>query len=385
MIDGEKFLEHPIRWGMVGGGRGSQIGYIHRSSALRDQNFDLVAGAFDIDPDRGRDFGIKCHVDPERCYPDYQTMFAEEAKRPDGIQAVSIATPNFTHYEIAKAALNAGLHVYCEKPMCFWAEEAEALEKLAKEKNRVMFVSYGYCGHQMIEQARRMVENGDLGNIRIVNMQFAHGAHNVAVEKKSASTAWRVDPKKAGPSYVLGDVGTHMVYLQEAILPHMNIKRLMCSKQTFVEGRPLEDNAMTIMEYDNGAIGYIWSSCVNAGSEFGARFRIVGEKASIAWDVEHPNQLHYEVQGQAQSTMQRGAAYLYDTALRDDRIGGGHPEGLFESWSNLYTKFAHAIDKCDKGEAVDFWYPDVHAGVLGVKWVDKCVESANNDSKWVEF
>lgn len=385
MIDGEKFLEHPIRWGMVGGGRGSQIGYIHRSSALRDQNFDLVAGAFDIDPDRGRDFGIKCHVDPERCYPDYQTMFAEEAKRPDGIQAVSIATPNFTHYEIAKAALNAGLHVYCEKPMCFWAEEAEELEKLAKEKNRVMFVSYGYCGHQMIEQARRMVENGDLGNIRIVNMQFAHGAHNVAVEKKSASTAWRVDPKKAGPSYVLGDVGTHMVYLQEAILPHMNIKRLMCSKQTFVEGRPLEDNAMTIMEYDNGAIGYIWSSCVNAGSEFGARFRIVGEKASIAWDVEHPNQLHYEVQGQAQSTMQRGAAYLYDTALRDDRIGGGHPEGLFESWSNLYTRFAHAIDKCDKGEAVDFWYPDVHAGVLGVKWVDKCVESANNDSKWVEF
>ncbi|WP_278834545.1 Gfo/Idh/MocA family protein [Mitsuokella multacida] len=385
MIDGERFLEHPIRWGMVGGGRGSQIGYIHRSSALRDQNFELVAGAFDIDPERGRDFGIKCNVDPARCYPDYKTMFAEEAKRPDGIQAVSIATPNFTHYEIAKAALEAGLHVYCEKPMCFWTKDAEELERLAKEKNRVMFVSYGYCGHQMIEQARRMVENGDLGKIRIVNMQFAHGAHNVAVEKKSASTAWRVNPKKAGPAYVLGDVGTHMVYLQEAILPHMNIKRLMCSKQTFVEGRPLEDNAMTIMEYDNGAIGYIWSSCVNAGSEFGARFRIVGEKASIAWDVEHPNQLHYEVQGKPQCTMQRAASYLYDTAKRDDRIGGGHPEGLFESWSNLYTKFAHAIDKCEKGEPIDFWYPDVHAGVLGVKWVDKCVESANHDSKWVEF
>ena len=142
---------------------------------------------------------------------------------------------------------------------------------------------------------------------------------------------------------------------------------------------------MTIQEYDNGAVGYIWSSCVNAGSEFGARFRIVGEKASIAWDVEHPNQLHYEVQGNAQSVMQRGAGYLYSEALADDRIGGGHPEGLFESWSNLYTKFAKAIDKTEKGEKIDFWYPDIHAGVLGVKWVEKCAESGNRGGEWIAF
>lgn len=385
MINGEKIVEQPIRWAMIGGGRGSQIGYIHRSAALRDANFQLVAGAFDIDSARGEEFGKNLYVDPSRCYPDYKTLIAEEAKRPDGVQAVSIATPNFTHYEIAKAALEAGLHVYCEKPLCFTIEEAEELEALVKKTGKVMFLSYGYCGHQMIEQARQMIARGDLGKIRIINMQFAHGAHNVAVEKKSASTAWRVDPKKAGPAYVLGDVGTHMVYLSEAILPDMNITRLMCSKQSFVEGRALEDNAMTIMEYDNGAIGYIWSSCVNAGSEFGARFRIVGEKASIAWDVEHPNQLAYEVQGKAQSVMQRGAGYLYPEAVADDRIGGGHPEGLFESWSNLYTRFAKAIDRCEKGEEIDFWYPDIHAGVLGVKWVDKCVESADNDSAWIKF
>lgn len=385
MINGEKIVEQPIRWAMIGGGRGSQIGYIHRSAALRDANFQLVAGAFDIDPARGEEFGKNLYVDPSRCYPDYKTLIAEEAKRPDGVQAVSIATPNFTHYEIAKAALEAGLNVYCEKPLCFTIEEAEELEALVKKTGKVMFLSYGYCGHQMIEQARQMIARGDLGKIRIINMQFAHGAHNVAVEKKSASTAWRVDPKKAGPAYVLGDVGTHMVYLSEAILPDMNITRLMCSRQSFVEGRALEDNAMTIMEYDNGAIGYIWSSCVNAGSEFGARFRIVGEKASIAWDVEHPNQLAYEVQGKAQSVMQRGAGYLYPEAVADDRIGGGHPEGLFESWSNLYTRFAKAIDRCEKGEEIDFWYPDIHAGVLGVKWVDKCVESADNDSAWIKF
>ncbi|WP_394273142.1 Gfo/Idh/MocA family protein [Butyricicoccus sp.] len=385
MINGEKIVEQPIRWAMIGGGRGSQIGYIHRSAALRDANFELVAGAFDVDPERGRDFGIKCHVDPDRCYPDYKTLIAEEAKRPDGVQAVSIATPNFTHFEIAKAALEAGLHVYCEKPLCFTTEEAEELEALVKKSGKVMFISYGYCGHQMIEQARQMIARGDLGKIRIINMQFAHGAHNVAVEKKSGSTAWRVDPKKAGPAYVLGDVGTHMVYLSEAMMPEMNIKRLMCSKQSFVEGRQLEDNAMTIMEYDNGAIGYIWSSCVNAGSEFGARFRIVGEKASIAWDVEHPNQLAYEVQGKPQSVMQRGAGYLYPEAVADDRIGGGHPEGLFESWSNLYTRFAKAIDKNEKGEEIDFWYPDIHAGVLGVKWVEKCAQSGDQGGVWVDF
>lgn len=385
MINGEKVVEHPIRWAMIGGGRGSQIGYIHRSAALRDANFELVAGAFDVDPERGKDFGKNLHVDPERCYPDYKTLIEEEAKRSDGVQAVSIATPNFTHYEIAKAALEAGLHVYCEKPLCFTTEQAEELEALVKKSGKVMFISYGYCGHQMIEQARRMIENGDLGEIRIVNMQFAHGAHNVAVEKKSGSTAWRVDPKKAGPAYVLGDVGTHMLYLSEAMMPKLNIKRLMCSKQSFVEGRQLEDNAMTIMEYDNGAVGYIWSSCVNAGSEFGARFRIVGEKASIAWDVEHPNQLAYEVQGKPQSVMQRGAGYLYPEAVADDRIGGGHPEGLFESWSNLYTRFAKAIDKNEKGEQIDFWYPDIHSGVVGVKWVEKCTESGDKGGTWIDF
>lgn len=199
MYYGEKRVENPIRWGMVGGGKGAQIGYIHRSSALRDFNFTLVAGAFDIDPARGREFGASLHVDPARCYPDYKTMFAAEAERPDGIQAVSIATPNFTHFEIAKAALEAGLHVYCEKPMCFTTAEADELEALVQKTGRIMFVSYGYAGHQMIDQARKMIADGDLGKIRIINMQFAHGYHNVAVEKSAGSTAWRVDPKRPAP------------------------------------------------------------------------------------------------------------------------------------------------------------------------------------------
>ena len=386
MYYGEKKIEKPIRWAMVGGGKGSQIGYIHRSAAMRDFNFDLVAGAFDIDPERGREFGKQLHVDEDRCYPDYKTMFAKEAKRQDGIQAVSIATPNGTHFEITKAALLAGLHVVCEKPLCFTTEEAEELEALAAKQNKIVGVTYGYAGHQVIEEARQLIAEGMLGKIRIVNMQFSHGFHNVAVEKNTASTKWRGDPKVAGPSYVLGDVGTHPLYLSEVMLPDMKIKRLMCSRQSFVESRkPLEDNAMTIMEYDNGAVGYVWSCCVNCGSMHGQKIRVIGEKASIEWWDEHPNQLTYEVQNEPVRVLERGMGYLAPSALEEDRIGAGHPEGLFEAWSNLYSRFAQAMDACDRGENVEFWYPNVHAGAEGVRWVENCVQSADQGAQWVDY
>lgn len=387
MIYGEKKVKKPIRWAMVGGGRGSQIGYIHRSSALRDNNFQLVAGAFDIDPERGKDFGMNLHVAAERCYPDYKIMFEQEAKREDGIQAVSIATPNGTHYEICKAALNAGLHAVCEKPLCFTTEQAKELEALVKKKNRVVGVTYGYAGHQVIEQARQMIANGDLGEIRIVNMQFAHGFHSAAVELDNPSTRWRVDPKIVGPSYVLGDLGTHPLFLSEVMLPNLKIKKLLCTRQSFVKSRaPLEDNAYTIMEYDNGAIGTVWSSCVNAGSMHGQKIRVIGSKASIEWWDEQPNQLRYEIQGKPAQILERGMDYLYQEALADDRIGGGHPEGLFEAWSNLYSRFAMSMEASDRGKTLnDFWFPGIESGVEGVRWVENCVRSADNGAVWVEY
>lgn len=386
MYYGGKRIAEPIRWAMVGGGNGAQIGYIHRSSALRDFNFDLVAGAFDVNAERGREFGKQLHVAEDRCYPDYKTMFAAEAKRTDGVQAISIATPNGTHYEITKAALQAGLHVVCEKPLCFTTKEAEELGRLAKEKSKVVGVTYGYSGHQMIEEARQLIADGKLGKIRIVNMQFAHGFHNVAVEQNTESTRWRVDPKVAGPSYVLGDLATHPLYLSEVMLPNMKIKRLMCSRQSFVESRaPLEDNSMTIMEYDQGAIGYLWSSCVNCGSMHGQKIRVIGEKASLEWWDERPNQLTLEVQGEPLRVLERGMDYLSDKALVDDRIGSGHPEGLFEAWSNLYGRFAMAMTAADAGTKVDFWYPSVEDGIEGVRWVENCVRSADNGAVWVDY
>ncbi|MGR6980419.1 Gfo/Idh/MocA family protein [Testudinibacter sp. P27/CKL/0425] len=386
MIYGEKRVERPIRWAMVGGGKGSQIGYIHRSAALRDFCFELVAGAFDLDFTRGKAFAEQLHINPERCYPDYKTLFTQEANRPDGIEAVSIATPNGTHYEICKAALEANLHVICEKPLCFSIAEAEELAALAKQKQRIVGVTYGYSGHQVLEEGRRLIADDVLGEIRIVKMEFAHGFHNVAVEKDTESTKWRVDPKMAGPSYVLGDLGTHPLFISEVLLPHLKIKRLLCSRQSFVTSRaPLEDNALTLMQYNTGAVGSVWSSCVNAGSMHGQRIRIIGEKASIEWWDEQPNQLRLEIQGEPVRILERGMGYLHDSALLEDRIGGGHPEGLFEAWSNLYARFAEAIVAKDNGLPFDFWYPDINAGVEGVRWVENCVKSADAGAIWVDY
>ncbi|MDC7699662.1 Gfo/Idh/MocA family protein [Vogesella indigofera] len=389
MINGAKLTAAPIRWAMVGGGQGSQIGYIHRSAALRDNVFQLVAGAFDIDPQRGRDFGTSLGVEPARCYADYQTLFAEEAKRPDGIQAVSIATPNGTHFAICKAALLAGLHVVCEKPLCFTTAEAEELQTLAASRGKIVGVTYGYAGHQLIEQARQMIAAGELGEIRIVNMQFAHGFHSAAVEEANPATRWRVDPKLAGPSYVLGDVGTHPLYLSEVMLPALKVQKLMCSRQSFVASRaPLEDNAFTLMQYHGGAMGFVWSSAVNAGSMHGQKIRVIGSKASLEWWDERPNQLSFEVQGRPAQVLERGMDYLHPAALHDDRIGSGHPEGLFEAWSNLYYRFALAMDASDRDDQAALAairYPDIHAGVEGVRWVENCVRSADAGGVWVDY
>ena len=387
MINGIKALDRSLRWGMVGGGGTSQIGYIHRSAATRDNNFTLLAGAFDINAERGRAFGTSLGIEADRCYADYETLFAAEAARADGIEAVSIATPNNTHFAICRAALNAGLHVVCEKPLCFTAAEADELEQLCAEKKKIIGVTYGYAGHQLIHQAREMIAAGLLGEIRIINTQFAHGFHNEAVELQNESTKWRVDPRFVGPSYVLGDLATHPLFIAETMVPHLQIKRLLCSRQSFVKTRaPLEDNAFVMMEYDNGAVGTMWASAVNCGSMHGQKVRVIGEKASLEWWDEQPNQLRYEVQGEPVQILERGMGYLHPSALADDRIGGGHPEGLFEAWSNLYRRFALAMDATDRGDQAflkDFWYPGAHAGLMGVRWVEQCVKSADAGAIWI--
>ncbi|MGV6973513.1 Gfo/Idh/MocA family protein [Bacillus halotolerans] len=391
MLNGERTISKPLRWAMVGGGRLSQVGYKHRIGALRDNTaFQLTAGAFDIDAERGKDFGVNLGVEAERCYPDYQTMFAEETKREDGIEVVSITTPNGTHYEICKAALEADLHVICEKPLFFTSEEGYEIKALAEKKGKIVGVTYGFSGNQMLLQMRAIIEQGKIGDIRVVDLQYTHGFCAADEgENISAAQKWRVDPAIAGPSFVLGDLSTHTYYMSQLIMPHMKIKELLCDRQSFVGSRaPLEDNAHVLMHYENGAVGTMWTSSINAGCMDGHRIRIVGSKASIEWWDSKPNELTYEVQGEPIQTLVRGMPYLDGACSADERLGALHSEGLSEAWANIYLKFAIAIDaknREDEETLNNLVYPDIDAGIEGIRWIENCVRSADQGSVWVEF
>ncbi|NTG76451.1 Gfo/Idh/MocA family oxidoreductase [Agrobacterium rhizogenes] len=389
MINGERLIDRPLRWGMVGGGRTGQVGYKHRTGALRDGSYQLVCGAFDLDVARGRDFGVKLGVAPERCYDDYKALIAAESQRPDGTEVVSIATPNFTHYEITKACLEAGLHVICEKPLFFTVAECDEIAKLAEEKGLIVGVTYGFSGHPLLHQMAAMVKKGILGDIRIVDMQYTHGFSSGEDANASDAQKWRTNPATSGPTFVLGDIGTHIYYMSQIVLPHMKIEKLLCDRQSFIRSRaPLEDNAYVLSHYDNGAVGRLWVSSVNAGSMASQRFRFVGSKASVEWTDTQPNELIYEVQGQPPQVLHHGMPYLEDESLRYERMGALHTEGLGDSWSNIYLWIAQAIDAKKRGDGAflrDHHYPGIKAGTDGVRWLENCVRSADAGSVWVSF
>lgn len=391
MLNGERKVPRPLRWAMIGGGRLSQVGYKHRSGALRDNTaFQLVACAFDIDAARGRDFGVNLGVAAERCYDTYQQLLAEEAKREDGIEVVTIATPNGTHYEITKAALNAGIHVICEKPLFFTTAEAREIKALAAEKGLIVGVTYGFSGHPLLMQMRAMIANGEIGEVRMVELQYTHGfSANDSADKFSEAQKWRVDPKIAGPTFVLGDISTHTFYISQLVLPELHIKSLLCDRQSFIPSRaPLEDNAMVLMHYEGGAVGRMWASSINAGSMDSQFIRVIGSKASLQWSDDNPGELKYEIQGQPTQTMHHGMPYLDESALADERLGALHTEGLAESWANIYLKFAIAISAQQRGDRQtleNLIYPDIDAGLEGVRWIENCVRSADNGSTWVNY
>ncbi|MEW5290447.1 Gfo/Idh/MocA family oxidoreductase [Erwinia papayae] len=391
MLNGEKVISRPLRWGMIGGGRLSQVGYKHRSGALRDNTaYQLVASAFDVDAERGRSFGVNLGLDAGRCYDNYQQLLECEANREDGVEVVSIATPNGTHYEITRAALNAGVHVICEKPLFFTSAQAREIKALAEQKGLIVGVTYGFSGHPLLMQMRAMIAEGELGTIRMVDMQYTHGfSANESADTFSDAQKWRVDPKIAGPTFVLGDISTHTFYISQLLLPQQKIASLLCDRQSFIPSRaPLEDNAMVLIRYESGAVGRMWASSINAGSMDSQSIRVIGSKASLEWTDSTPGELKYEVQGQPNQTLHHGMPYLHESALADERLGALHTEGLAESWANIYLKFAIAIDARQRGDEEtlsNLIYPDIDAGIEGVRWIENCVRSADNGSSWVNY
>jgi predicted dehydrogenase len=378
-----RLIDRSLRWGMVGGGTGSQIGYAHRSAARRDEMFELKAAVFDIDAKRGREFGERLGLDENRCYAHYPEMFSAESNRPDGIEVVSVATPNDTHYEICKAALEAGLHVICEKPLTLRLYESLELRDIANNRGLIIAVMYGYAGFPMLHQARAMVNKGDLGDIRLIQVQFPHGYHAEEVELNDPGLKWRVTEEKSGPTYVLGDTGAHCLYLAEFVTGKKP-ESLCCARQSFIKSRaPLEDNAHVMIRYEGDTFGTLWASAINIGSAHDQRIRVVGSKMSIEWCDEHPNQLIVGKIGEPLQIWERGMEYLHEEA-DFGRIGGGHAEGFFESWANLYSRFGRVMDAKIRGKDLDIWYPDIEAGIAGLEFIEACVESDKNGSSWVE-
>lgn len=390
MLNGEKLIQRPLRWGMIGGGRTGQVGYKHRTGALRDNTaYQLVCGAFDLDAERGRDFGQNLGVPSERLYDDYKALIAAEAQREDGVEVVSIATPNFTHFEITKACLEAGIHVICEKPLFFTVAECEEVAKLAQEKGLIVGVTYGFTGHPLVHQMAAMVKKGLLGEIRIVDMQYSHGFNAGDDTDAGEAVKWRTNPLTAGPTFVLGDIGTHLYYLSEVVMPELKIEKLLCDRKAFIPSRaPLEDHATVLMHYNNGARGRLWVSSVNAGNMGSQRYRFVGSKASIEWSDAHPDQLIYEVQGEPNQVLHHGMPYLEEESLAVDRMGALHTEGLGDSWANIYLWIAQAIDAKQRGDEAflaTHHYPGIEAGTEGVRWLENCVRSADAGAAWVDF
>lgn len=369
-----------IRLGMVGGGNGAFIGEVHRMAARLDDRYELVAGAFSSDQQRGKESAAQLGIDSSRSYDDFATMATKESAREDGIQAVAIVTPNHLHFAPAKAFLEAGIHVICDKPLTSSLDDAIALQASAKESKLLFAVTYNYSGYPMVRQAREMIASGELGEIRVVQVEYPQDWLSTNIESSGQKQAvWRTDPALAGAGGSLGDIGTHAFHLTEFITG-LKVKSILADLNAFVDGRKLDDNAQLLLRFGNGARGSLWASQIAVGHENGLRIRVYGEKASLQWFQEQPNQLQFSVLAESPRILSRGGATAGTSANAVTRIPGGHPEGFLEAFANIYTGFADAIEGTESDNAA--LVPDVDAGLRGVRFVEAAVTSANNGGVW---
>jgi predicted dehydrogenase len=379
--------QKPLRLGMIGGGHGAYIGNIHRLASRLDGHWQLVAGAFDVDPEKGRAFAIAEGLNPERSYGTYQDLIAGEQNRADRVDAVAICTPNFTHYPMARALLDAGFDVICEKPLTATLKDAISLEALARASGRFVGVTYTYCGYPMVHEARVRVAAGEIGKVRTVQVEYPLEWMSTAIEQQgNAQAAWRTDPTKNGRGGSIGDIGTHAYHLA-GFVTGLKLEALTADLATFVGGRALDDNAHVMMRYEGGARGLLWSSQVALGNSNGVRLRVFGETGSFQWFQEQPNELIFTPLNGRVQTIKRGADDLSADARARIRTPPGHPEGYLEAFANLYCGFAEAIRAKREGRepsAIGRNIPTVQDGLKGVAFVDAVVDSHEAaDQPWL--
>ena len=388
----EQTREPRIRLGMVGGGAGAFIGAVHRIAARIDDQFDLVAGALSASPDKaiasGRDLGL----DPARTYASYRDMAIREAKLKNGIEAVSIVTPNHVHYDAAKEFLKRGIHVICDKPLTSNLADAKKLKKVADESGALFILTHNYTGYPMIRQAREMIANGELGDIRIVQAEYPQDWLTENIEQSGQKqAAWRTDPSQSGAGGSTGDIGTH-AYNLASFVTGLELDSLAADLDSFVEGRRLDDNGHVLLRFrakgsEKPAKGMLWCSQVAPGHENGLKLRVYGTKGGIEWTQADPNYLWYTPFGDQKRLITRNGAGSGAAAARVSRIPSGHPEGYLEAFATIYTEAARAINARKKGVAVDpaVIYPTVDDGVKGVAFVEACVASSKRNGAWIKL
>ena len=371
-----------IRLGIVGGGIGAFVGSIHRIAARLDDRYELLAGALSSEPKRAAASAAELGIDPRRSYASFEEMAKKEGKLKHGIEAVAIVTPNHLHCAVAKAFLEAGIHVICDKPLSSSLEDAEQIEKIVEGSGLIFAITYNYSGYPMVRHAREMVAAGKLGNIRVIQVEYAQDwlATNIEAEGQKQA-AWRTDPARAGTGGSIGDIGTHAFHLAEFI-SGLEAKSLLADLDTFVAGRSLDDNANILLHYSNGAKGMLWSSQVASGQENALRIRLFGDKGGLEWAQEDPNYLQYRPLRETRQILTRGGPAVGETAARATRIPAGHPEGFLEGFANLYRDIADMIEASRTGKSLTTLVPDVTDGVKGVRFVEKAVSSNAAGSIW---
>jgi predicted dehydrogenase len=386
-IEGEATLGRRLRLGMVGGGQGAFIGGVHRIAARLDDRYELVAGALSSDPARARASAAELRIAPERAYGSFAEMAEREAQRDDGIDAVAIVTPNHMHHAPAKAFLEAGIHVICDKPMTTTVEDALDLVGTVRRTGLVFGLTHNYTGFPMIRQAREMVAAGELGPIRVVQVEYPQDWLSTSIEATGQKqAAWRTDPAQSGAGGAIGDIGTHAFNLA-GFVTGLELEQLCAELSTFVPGRRLDDNCHVLLRYAGGARGMLWASQVAAGNMNALRLRVYGEQAGLEWHQELPDLLHVFPLGEPPRLVTRGGPGASEAAGRASRIPAGHPEGYLEAFANIYSDCAELIAARLEGRAPDpgaTLVPTVEDGARGVKFITAAVDSSARGAVWVD-
>lgn len=375
-----------IRLGMVGGGNDAFIGGVHRIAARLDGEFDLVAGALSSTPERARASGAALGLDADRCYDSFEAMAAAEAARPDGIEAVSIVTPNHVHAAAAQAFLSRGIHVICDKPLTATMAQADALAQAVRASDALFILTHNYTGYPMIRQARQMIAEGDLGAVRVVQVEYPQDWLTEAAEATgdNKQAEWRTDPERSGKGGSIGDIGTHAHNLA-CFVTGQAVRSLAADLQSFVPGRRVDDNAHVMLRFADGARGMLWCSQVAPGCENGLRLRVFGAAGGLEWAQEDPNYLWHTPFGQPKRLLTRGGAGVSEAAAAVTRIPGGHPEGYLEGFATLYAGAARAIRAAREGrrDPVLDLLPGLAEGLAGMRFIDACLRSSQADAAWV--